>query len=98
MSSLQVKFSALVVSLLVAACVGLTWIATRHERSALEDPAAGVRYRAAPNGAILGTWPQGLRLLWMGVHGQDADWWHVWNPADWSQVGWTHRSLLRGVA
>jgi len=35
--SLQVKFSALVVSLLVAACVGLTWIATRHERSALED-------------------------------------------------------------
>ena len=36
MSSLQVKFSALVVSLLVAACVGLTWIATRHERSALE--------------------------------------------------------------
>ena len=37
MRSLQVKFSALVVSLLVAACVGLTWIATRHERSALED-------------------------------------------------------------
>jgi adenylate cyclase len=35
--SLQVKFSALVVSLLVAACVGLTWIATRHERIALED-------------------------------------------------------------
>ena len=37
MRSLQVKFSALVVSLLVAACVGLTWIATRHERMALED-------------------------------------------------------------
>lgn len=36
MRSLQVKFSALVVSLLVVACVGLTWIATQHERSALE--------------------------------------------------------------
>ena len=36
MRSLQIKFSALVVALLVAACVGLTWIATRHERSALE--------------------------------------------------------------
>ena len=34
--SLQVKFSALVVSLLVVACVGLTYLATRHERSALE--------------------------------------------------------------
>jgi class 3 adenylate cyclase len=34
--SLQVKFSALVVTLMVVACVGLTWIATRHERSALE--------------------------------------------------------------
>jgi class 3 adenylate cyclase len=34
--SLQVKFSALVVTLLVAACVGLAYIATQHERAALE--------------------------------------------------------------
>jgi adenylate cyclase len=34
--SLQVKFSALVVALLVAACVGLAMLATRHERRALE--------------------------------------------------------------
>jgi adenylate cyclase len=35
--SLQVKFSALVVTLLVAACLGLAYIATQHERRALED-------------------------------------------------------------
>jgi class 3 adenylate cyclase len=35
--SLQVKFSALVVTLLVVASVGLAWMATRHERGALED-------------------------------------------------------------
>lgn len=35
--SLRVKFSALVVSLLVAACVSLAAIATQHERRALED-------------------------------------------------------------
>jgi class 3 adenylate cyclase/uncharacterized membrane protein affecting hemolysin expression len=34
--SLQVKFSALVVALLVAACVGLAILATGHERRALE--------------------------------------------------------------
>jgi class 3 adenylate cyclase len=34
--SLQVKFSALVVALLVTACVGLAVLATRHERRALE--------------------------------------------------------------
>jgi len=34
--SLQLKFSALVVGLLVLASVSLTWMATRHERSALE--------------------------------------------------------------
>jgi len=34
--SLQLKFSALVATLLVAASVGLAWIATRHERAALE--------------------------------------------------------------
>jgi len=33
--SLQVKFSALVVTLLITASVGLAWIATKHERSAL---------------------------------------------------------------
>lgn len=64
----------------------------------VEVTGTGVRFRAEPAGAILGTWPQGLRLLWMGVHGQDENWWHVWNPADWSQVGWTHKSYLRGVA
>ena len=36
MRSLQVKFSALVVTLLVAASVGLAVIATQHERRALE--------------------------------------------------------------
>ncbi|MDX1648306.1 MAG: adenylate/guanylate cyclase domain-containing protein [Myxococcota bacterium] len=36
MRSLQVKFSALVVALLVVASVGLAWMATRHERGALE--------------------------------------------------------------
>lgn len=37
MRSLQMKFSALVVTLLLGACVGLAWIATEHERQALED-------------------------------------------------------------
>ena len=36
MRSLQVKFSALVVALLVLACVGLAFRATEHERAALE--------------------------------------------------------------
>jgi adenylate cyclase len=35
--SLQVKFSALVVTLLIVACAGLAWLATRHERGALQD-------------------------------------------------------------
>jgi uncharacterized membrane protein affecting hemolysin expression len=34
--SLQVKFSALVVALLVVACVSLAVVATRHEQAALE--------------------------------------------------------------
>jgi adenylate cyclase len=34
--SLQVKFSALVVAILVIACVALAWVATQHERRALE--------------------------------------------------------------
>jgi adenylate cyclase len=33
--SLQVKFSALVVAILVVACVALAWVATQHERRAL---------------------------------------------------------------
>jgi adenylate cyclase len=37
--SLQLKFSALVVTLLLAASIGLTWMATRHERAALEAEA-----------------------------------------------------------
>lgn len=36
MRSLQVKFSALVVAILVVACVALAWVATQHERRALE--------------------------------------------------------------
>ena len=36
MRSLQVKFSALVVAILIAACFALTTLATRHERRALE--------------------------------------------------------------
>ena len=34
--SLQIKFSSLVVSLLVVACVSLALLATQHERTALE--------------------------------------------------------------
>jgi class 3 adenylate cyclase len=34
--SLQLKFSTLVVALLVAASIGLAWMASRHERAALE--------------------------------------------------------------
>ena len=37
MRSLQVKFSALVVVLLIVACVSLTLVATQHERGALEE-------------------------------------------------------------
>ena len=36
MRSLQVKFSALVVAILVVACVALAWVATQQERRALE--------------------------------------------------------------
>lgn len=39
MRSLQVKFSALVVAILVIACVALAWVATQHERRALVDAA-----------------------------------------------------------
>jgi class 3 adenylate cyclase len=35
--SLQLKFSALVVALLVVACIGLAWMATRHERQSVES-------------------------------------------------------------
>jgi len=37
--SLQVKFSALVVAILVIACLVLAWVATQHERRALEEAA-----------------------------------------------------------
>ncbi|MDH3684969.1 MAG: HAMP domain-containing protein [Myxococcales bacterium] len=37
MRSLQVKFSTLVVTVLVVACVGLAYVATQHERRALES-------------------------------------------------------------
>ena len=40
MRSLQLKFSALLVVLLVLASVGLTVIATKHERAALEAEVA----------------------------------------------------------
>ncbi len=36
MRSLQLKFSALVVALLVVACIVLAWMATRHERASVE--------------------------------------------------------------
>lgn len=36
MRSLQLKFSALVVALLAAACVALAWMATSHERGSVE--------------------------------------------------------------
>lgn len=38
--SLQVKFSALLVTLLVVACVALAWLSTQHERRALESEVA----------------------------------------------------------
>jgi class 3 adenylate cyclase/uncharacterized membrane protein affecting hemolysin expression len=41
--SLQVKFSALIVTLLVVACVSLAWLSTRHEERAL---ATEVEHRA----------------------------------------------------
>lgn len=50
MRSLQLKFSALVVMLLVAASVGLTWMATQHERAALE---AEIRMRGSALAANL---------------------------------------------
>ena len=37
MRSLQVKFSALLITLLVAACVSLAFVAIKHERSSLES-------------------------------------------------------------
>ena len=40
MISLQLKFSALLVGVLVTACVGLALLATRHERDALEREVA----------------------------------------------------------
>lgn len=45
MRSLQIKFSALLVLLLLVACSALTWLATRHERAALEAE-VGARARA----------------------------------------------------
>ena len=45
MRSLRLKFSTLVVTLLLAASIGLTWMATRHERAALE--AESRKYGAA---------------------------------------------------
>lgn len=45
MRSLQIKFSALLVLLLLVACTALTWLATRHERAALEAE-VGARARA----------------------------------------------------
>ncbi|MEN8182530.1 MAG: adenylate/guanylate cyclase domain-containing protein [Myxococcota bacterium] len=51
--SLQVKFSALLVTLLVVACIVLTWLSTQHERRALE---AEVERRAqALSRALAGT-------------------------------------------
>lgn len=53
MRSLQVKFSALIVTLLVVACVSLAWISSDHERRALE---AEVERRAEALGrALAGT-------------------------------------------
>jgi class 3 adenylate cyclase len=51
--SLQLKFSALVVTLLLAASTGLTWMATRHERAALEAEAR--RYGAALAKSLAGS-------------------------------------------
>jgi adenylate cyclase len=51
--SLQVKFGALLVTLLVVTCVGLAWLSTQHERGALE---AEVENRAhALSRALAGT-------------------------------------------
>ncbi len=49
MRSLQLKFSALVVAILVIACVGLAWMATRHERLSLEGEVGKRGISAAGN-------------------------------------------------
>ncbi len=59
MRSLQLKFSALVVALLVAASVGLTWMATRHERAALEE---GARQHGS---ALAANLAGDARILWL---------------------------------
>ena len=61
--SLQLKFSALVATLLFVASVGLTWMATRHERAALE---AEVREARLPPSRR--TWPESPRSsCWRGM-------------------------------
>ena len=59
MRSLQLKFSALVVALLVSASVGLTWMATRHERTALEE---GAREHGS---ALAASLAGDARILWL---------------------------------
>ena len=49
MRSLQFKFSALVVALLVVGCAALTWLATRHERGALENEVGRLGVALASN-------------------------------------------------
>ncbi len=49
MRSLQIKFSALLVLLLLVACTSLTWLATRHERAALEAEVAARARALAEN-------------------------------------------------
>ena len=52
MRSLKLKFNALLATLLLVASVGLTWVATRHERASLE---AEVRKRGSTLATTLAT-------------------------------------------
>ena len=69
--SLRVKFSALVVALLVVACVGLAWIATQHERRALEDEVENRGRALATN--LAGAAKEALLLLDEERRGFDSE-------------------------
>jgi adenylate cyclase len=64
--SLQLKFSALVATLLVAASVSLAWMATRHERAALES-------EVAKRGSALATNLVGIAQILLLEAGENPD-------------------------
>jgi len=70
MHSLQVKFSALVAALLIAACATLSIIAVRHERRALESEIA--RRGSAMTARLADAAADGLRALERADSGAEA--------------------------